>query len=285
MLHADAHAAATSAEHRCVHDALFRGPTVLTHQKRSDRRRLDALASHPALRITFENATLDSDAFSCYTVGAVVARGNAAASGPCSSERTENCAYTCTDVDILTPAQRHLLTARLLPAVAAWFGAALRIREPVGESLAVAAAPPCGFGGHVAIPPQLLADGAASTDLLILLTARPIADHVLAYAAHCQEEHIDFDGRYVPPRPTVGHINIDPQSLTLPPVGSTPQEAEEHIDRILKVWPGATNALQQSNQAGGLSARAAALPPPRSLPFTPSPPLSAPHSSPRRSTA
>ena len=129
----------------------------------------------------------------------------------CGPTRDTHCWHVCSLADIPSPTKLQLITTVLLPAVASWMAAALRIRQPVQGALLVKDAK-CGFGGDVHIPAKVLSGGSADTDVLIFVTVRPIASSTLAYAGQCQED-AGSRAPYAPRRPTVGHINIDPAEL------------------------------------------------------------------------
>ena len=83
--------------------------------------------------------------------------------------------------------------------------------------------------------------------VLIFVTARPVAGSALAFAGHCQEDQgrspADSwqDGevpRYIPRRPTVGHMNIDPAtvfSLADASVGESGEGDVAEVDAALSV--------------------------------------------------
>ncbi len=117
--------------------------------------------------------------------------------------------FNCTAAHVMTPEKQAALM-RLLEAASAWVSAAFSVVEPVQGPLIVADTQ-CGFGGDITIPPEILRDGAPETDVLAFVTARPILGTALAFAGHCQEDQGSTS--YVPRRPSVGHINVDPASL------------------------------------------------------------------------
>ena len=196
--------------HGCIHDTL-RKRTVVSPQ-RTSRRRLDT-AALTGLRVVFNTETMVDDGRACTTAGQSVERGDPPSRGTtcAGAEVSSDCWHTCSNSDVLTAARRAILTDVLLPAVAAWFAAALRIRRPVQGPLVVKDEV-CGFGGEVAIPAALLQHGSAATDVLIFVTTRPIASGTLAFAGHCQEDE-GSGTPYVPRRPVVGHVNIDPAEI------------------------------------------------------------------------
>ena len=127
-------------------------------------------------------------------------------------------------------ASKRAFLLRLLPAVSHWLSAAFRNLRPVAGALSISSNRPCGFGGRLTIPQSLLNSGSASTDLLIFVTARPTAGSALAFAGHCQEDGGLIDGgQYIPRRPTVGHLNIDPAAI------ESGSDDEGAVDRMLKV--------------------------------------------------
>ena len=197
--------------HHCIHDTL-RKRTVVSPQRPS-RRRLDT-AALPGLRLVLNTETMVDDSRACTVAGQSVALGDPpSASTTCAgvgAGQSSDC-HVCSTSDVLTAARRAILTDVLLPAVSAWFAAALRIRRPVQGPLVVKDEV-CGFGGEVAIPAALLQHGSAATDVLIFVTTRPIASGTLAFAGHCQEDE-GSGTPYVPRRPVVGHVNIDPAEI------------------------------------------------------------------------
>ena len=181
--------------HDCQHDKIDRRPPTIVPQQRQRRRRLNRDSSPPPpLRVVFW-PLLEVDGRTCYAEGDHVDVGEVA--------------FNCTADNVLTPEKQVALT-RLLDAAAAWLSAAFAAVEPVVGALSVANTP-CGFGGDVSIPPDILANGAPATDVLTFVTARPIIGTALAFAGHCQEDQ--GSSAYVPRRPSVGHINVSPASL------------------------------------------------------------------------
>ena len=110
--------------------------------------------------------------------------------------------------------------------------AALHSRAPVDGALEVSDEQECGFGGSVQIPQRLLDNGSPATDVLILVTARPTAGSALAFAGHCQEDGGFSDGQYVPRRPTVGHMNVDPSAIRL---GAGVVDTPDAVEALLMV--------------------------------------------------
>ena len=99
---------------------------------------------------------------------------------------------------------------------------AQRVAHAPLQALAVDGSQPCGFSGRVEVPARLLEQGSPNTDVLILVTARPTAGSAIAFAGHCQEDSGSMSGgHYVPRRPTVGHLNINPASISLGEGGIT----------------------------------------------------------------
>lgn len=220
------------AHAHCMHDAMHKPAPVIVPQPRS-RRRLQASAP-TGLRLTFATEPLTADTRTCYNAAASVRIGEPAdASALCGAAASDDCHFACTDASVLTAAKADLLRSRVLPAVAEWFGAALRIREPVAGKLVVGAQP-CGFGGPVDMPPSLLG-GVAGTDVLVLVTARPIPSSALAFAGHCQEDEGRASPSYTPRRPIVGHANVDPASLSRALAASAGADEEAAIDALLKL--------------------------------------------------
>lgn len=162
-------------EHTCVHDAVIAKappPTRVPQRPAASRRRSLQDVPPAGLRISFDMETLPADERACTSVGQVVDIGRSG--GPsCSRQVADDCQYTCTARDILSPADVDLLSS-LLPAVAAWYDAALEFREyiPRPDRLTVDTRASCGFGGAVPIPAHLGAPGLAETDVAILVTAR-----------------------------------------------------------------------------------------------------------------
>ena len=183
--------------HDCIHDTL-RKRTVVSPQRPS-RRRLNT-AALPGLRVVFNTETMVDDGRACTAAGQSVELGDPPSpSTTCAGDEvSSDCWHTCSTSDVLTAARRAILTDVLLPAVSAWFAAALRIRRPVQGPLAVKDEA-CGFGGDVSLPGALLKvrvnpnpnpnpspspspnpnpnpcqEGSPATDVLIFVTARPI---------------------------------------------------------------------------------------------------------------
>ena len=140
--------------HDCIHDTL-RKRTVVSPQRPS-RRRLDT-AALPGLRVVFNTETMVDDGRACTAAGQSVELGDPPSpSTTCAGDEvSSDCWHTCSTSDVLTAARRAILTDVLLPAVSAWFAAALRIRRPVQGPLAVKDEA-CGFGGDVSLPGALL---------------------------------------------------------------------------------------------------------------------------------
>ncbi len=177
-----------------------------------------SLAALAGLRLRFETDDgLLHDARRCTAphqrVPVAQPDGAAVPAVPCTSTVTTDCYYNCTRDDILDDFHTTLLADLLLPAVARWFDAALELRDAPPAALSVAGGD-CGFHGPLDIPSDYVASGAAETDVLILLTARPIpSPSALALAGSCQED-AGSSSPYRPRRPTVGHLNLDPATLT-----------------------------------------------------------------------
>ena len=232
MLAAAAAAAAAVPPHHCIHDTLSKR-TVVSPQLPS-RRRLDT-AALPGLRVVLNTETMVDDSRACTAAGQSVALGDPpSASTTCAGEGSD-CWHVCSTSDVLTAPRRAILNDVLLPAVSAWFAAALRIRKPVQGALVIKDES-CGFGGEVAIPPALLERGSPATDVLIFVTTRPIASGTLAFAGHCQEDE-GSQTPYVPRRPVVGHVNIDPAEIDeeIAPGGSGGALDEARVDSSLKL--------------------------------------------------
>lgn len=225
--------------HSCMHHTLPAHTAVVVPQRRAPRRRSLADAELPGLRIVFDTSTLDDDdPRTCYAPGGVVSVGAparssdvCAPSGAAAAGRSADCHFSCLESNVLTAAKRAALSERLLPVVADWFKQALRVRAPVEGPLPVANSP-CRFSGDVAMPPAVVGGGAADADVFIVVTARPIPQSTIAYAGHCQESG-GSASPYAPHRPTVGQVNIDPDSLEAL-VGAGARD-EETVDGVLKV--------------------------------------------------
>ena len=217
-------------DHKCVHDEMVARSAPFIVPQLVGKRRGRNLAT-AGLRVRFWNETLDGDARTCYSVGEVVAIGESK-SVACSATVHTDCDHTC-NPDTVLSAAKHSALARLLPALSGWLAEAFAMHSPVTGALRIADRT-CGFGGVVTMPSALLRDGSAATDVLILVTARPIPSSTLAFAGHCQEDAGTAPPEaalYVPRRPTVGHINIDPASIgTLEYPGGS-----ESAERVLKV--------------------------------------------------
>eukprot|EP00964_Phaeocystis_antarctica_P128040 scaffold91767_cov48-Phaeocystis_antarctica.AAC.1 len=72
------------------------------------------------------------DSRACTRAGQSVALGDPPSpSSTCAGGASSDCWLVCSTSDVLTAARRVILTDVLLPAVASWFAAALRIRRPV----------------------------------------------------------------------------------------------------------------------------------------------------------
>ncbi|KAL1500700.1 hypothetical protein AB1Y20_013347 [Prymnesium parvum] len=222
--------------HHCMHDSLRAAapPLVAPQPPRPLHGRLAQAASAAPLRVVFNTETLEGDAYSCYAAGQTVRVGSPPEGGPsCSAAVQDDCFLRCTAEHLLHATREEQLRTRLLPAVAAWFGGALRILKPLGAPLRLREGA-CGFGGAIEIPPHLLEDGSPETDVLIFVTARPILGSALAFAGHCQEDE-GSSAPYVPRRPLMGHINIDPASLGEPSAWHVDATHAQTVDSLLKV--------------------------------------------------
>jgi hypothetical protein len=174
------------------------------------------------LRLVFNTEVIDGDGRSCSAPGEYVQIGSPSGghlSNPCSANAgadllpVEDCYFACTAADVVSATQRARLEDIILPAVAAWFGAALAIERPVVGNLPVSTVVPCGFSGEVAVPAHLAAGGSPETDVLLFVTVRPVAATALAFAGYCQQDGGQAAPSYVPARPTVGHVNVRPSVL------------------------------------------------------------------------
>lgn len=163
----------------------------LSRQLRSRQLRSSSHRSQlPGMRIVFNTETVSSDTRTCSRVGELVKMGGAIpGKSPECSERTPSvsCMYRCLARDVLSARHHTFMRTKLLPAISHWFGAALRMREPVADRLRFKRGP-CGFGGLISIPEHIYEEGAADADLLIFVTARPITpgSTAVAFAGHCQ---------------------------------------------------------------------------------------------------
>jgi len=157
--------------HDCIHDTL-RKRTVVSPQRPS-RRRLNT-AALPGLRVVFNTETMVDDGRACTAAGQSVELGDPPSpSTTCAGDEvSSDCWHTCSTPDVLTAARRVILTDVLLPAVSAWFAAALRIRRPVQGPLAVKDEA-CGFGGDVSLPDALLKVCVTLTRIRTRTRARP----------------------------------------------------------------------------------------------------------------
>ena len=159
--------------HHCVHDQLSHHPPTLSRQRLHVRGREARLSSPTPLRIIFSTETLSGDELTCYSSGQVVRVGNPSGSSrpACSDSVKKNCYLTCTDDHILDAAREDWLVNRLLPAVAAWFGAALRIKQRVVGPLMADPGSRCGFEGDIQIPENFVKLGCALPWLRVLWMA------------------------------------------------------------------------------------------------------------------
>ncbi len=229
-----------AAEHTCIHHTLQHAPAVVPQRRTpsATRGRRASASDAPALRLVFANETLVGDVRACSRAGQAVSVGKPAQPTDTCSDSvglTTDCVFVCEEANVLTESKRAFLSDRVLPVVASWFGAALRIRRPVLGPLVVGDAS-CDLGsGAVNMPARLVTAGSASTDVLIVVTARPIAGATIAFAGHCQQDE-GTASPYAPKRPTVGHVNIDPASLEgVDERGSGGGLHEGAVDAVLKV--------------------------------------------------
>ena len=145
--------------HNCLHDTLVHHPPTVSAQRVHARGRETQQSAIAPIRVVFNTETLVDDVYSCYSPGQRVLVGTpASAQDVCSADLQENCYLDCTENHVLDATRKNWLTTQLLPAVASWFGAALRIIEPVAAPLVVAPQP-CGFGGDIQIPDHIFTDG------------------------------------------------------------------------------------------------------------------------------
>ena len=170
-------------------------PAVVPQQPRgaTSRRLTAAPLATAGLRVRLENATLSTtaDAITCASSGQKVFIGNGSPTQtPCSATVTDNCEFTCAPEHVLSDWKKAVLN-KVLPALARWLSSAFRMREPLESPLVVDTTSPCGFSGRVTVPAHLGSQGAPETDVLIFVTARPVAGAALAFAGHCQEDAED----------------------------------------------------------------------------------------------
>lgn len=124
----------------------------------------------------------------------------------------------CTEADVVTQEKREYLINTLLPAAINWMQSALSVRRvqgnlrltnPMQDSFCCA--PSAGYcyafvccNRH--FPVEYRTTGIADSDYLLIVTARPTAGNVLAWATECQADQFG--------RPLCGHANIAPARMS-----------------------------------------------------------------------
>jgi len=199
--HHNKHNTAHAHEHgMCIHDMMVdrhNKPSTVNKQAkiardalRKDESKRDALAA-TNVRIKIDTSLLDSDVYKCTSAGQSVTNAGST--------------YSCQSDDVLTSDKKSWLTDTLLPQAEAILEAALLV-EPLPASVGLESST-CGFDEGFAVPSEYASNFGATYDIVIFVTARPIAVvGVLAFGGECEQE----DGTR---RAIAGQLNYSPSSL------------------------------------------------------------------------
>lgn len=160
-----------------------------------------------ALRITFETSLFDNDAASavCDSVGASFVIGESSATDACSATLSTNCTSTCTSEMLFTQAKRDLLVNDVFPAVAALLAAKISVVNPASSVAFGLPTCPASVYGSVAVPANLVSSPVPDTDLVILVSRRPLLANARSYGVECSADQTG--------RPVTGLVNVAPQYL------------------------------------------------------------------------
>lgn len=161
-----------------------------------------------SIRIKFDLSSLENDTYTCYTKGSIVFLNDG--SDP----------YTCSSSDILSKAQKTLLTKTLLPRAAAKLADALKVIQPKSVLQLSSLQTKCGYGPRVNINASYSNPGIQNIDLVLFITSRPITQEgVIAFGSPCQQDQLG--------RPIAGQLNFNPMYV------STTSSLEEQLGTAL----------------------------------------------------
>ena len=195
-----------SHEHHCVHEKLTpataHGIAPQTYGDATEK----ALSGGGAggarlpLRIVINDDSLFADEHACLEAG-----------GRRRDAFDPNSWQACEPADVLTAEKRTLLVERMMPRATAFFSRLLKVRRVDGRLRLSGTI--CGYEGGVRVPEAYRTAGVADADIVVFLTARPIASYgaagdTIAYAGHCEA---DQHGR-----PISAHFNWSPRTLSPP---------------------------------------------------------------------
>lgn len=173
--------------HRCIHDQLPQNKLAASHQRYAPQlaERNALAAGWEPIRITLDLSLFDSDSYACNG----------------TNTRTVDGWICDQSTDVLTATKRAFLESTVLPQATSWLQLAYSVKRIVGNL--VMTQTQCSANSKpLFVPATYRTTGAAGTDLLLFVSARPASSSILAYAAACE---IDGKGR-----PIAGHINFNP---------------------------------------------------------------------------
>jgi hypothetical protein len=170
----------SKGEHTCIHGTLQPNKTrSIQEYPPYDRKR----ASGSNIRISVDISYLNFDDSACDAEGSMVLLGSNTGQY-CSQGYSSNCFYECNTTDILTGDKRALLLSRLLPNATGWLQDTLLLHDNIVGKLVLDSSSCNG----IEVPAKYNSvyygggGGVANTDLLLIVTARPVLGSVIAFA-------------------------------------------------------------------------------------------------------
>ncbi|KNC54016.1 uncharacterized protein AMSG_09673 [Thecamonas trahens ATCC 50062] len=123
----------------------------------------------------------------------------------CQTGGQDNCNIACTADNVLTDSKKAHIRDTLIPAATAYLTSALDVIS-VSGNLRVGSDNECTIRDPLTIPPQYLDSGAGvAADIILMVSARPTAGTLLAFAGACKVDQYN--------RPIVANINFGPSNL------------------------------------------------------------------------
>jgi len=185
--------------HTCMHDEFIKTwpkpIDVDLYPKNDDRKRIESGTTFNYIRmdLNVDNLANAFDANTCFRTGQQVILSDGAR-------------YSCRSDDVLSSEKRTWLN-KLLAKADSILSASLKVRTVTNFTLNGLSKCGNAAAGSGATIPSRYQDGSQNIDLVVFVTARPIAkDGVLAFAASCAT-----DSTYK--RPVAGYLNYSPASL------------------------------------------------------------------------
>ena len=232
----DAHGHAHAVGHTCIHDKLVARhlekhgadafdapPSIVSYAPKEGSSLLpDSAPAHAqvrefargVLRFHIDTTALTGDSRTCETASGFVAVGTPAGPGNtpvCATAAQDDCYIACVDENVLSADKRNQITNVLIPAATQALSDALDVIQLAGPlKVAAEGTSECSIRDPVPIP-DLYTTGAGvnNADIVLLVTGRPTAGTLLAYAGACRVDQFN--------RPIMAHINFNPGNVTVNP--------------------------------------------------------------------